>query len=171
MTWDTLVDGLRAYGVRYLSGGAEAMEQAPGELPDPLWLLCSLARSLEPRLRQATVALFLIHPELAEAARRAAASLDGQSRRHLVEAYVAAVYLQRMWRTRLRRYLGEQPLLPPHWTQELGLPDPDERFGKVGLATLAARSGHGPRAPLGPYEKVARLLFGQLRAERAAAAA
>jgi hypothetical protein len=171
--WNTLVAGLRAYGVRYLSGGSDAADCADARRPDPAQLLSGLARSTEPRLRHAAAALFLVHPELAEAAPGAAAALDTHCRAALVEAYVAAVYLQRLWRSRLRRHLGEQPLLPPLWIDELGLPAPDDRYGKLGLAALTARArrGGGPGAAMGPYFVVAQHLFGQLLGERAAAAA
>jgi hypothetical protein len=104
------------------------------------------------------------------------------ARDHLVHGYVAAVYLQRLWWIRLRRYLGEQPPLPPLWIDELGLPAPDERFGKLGLIALNRRAraqrvtgsaGLAPRAgathgsSLGEYFKVAQQLLGQSMAERA----
>ena len=162
MDSDTLVDGLRAYGVRYITGAPPNETTRP---PDPGALIAALAQSPEPLLRQALAALFLVHPELAPVAQRAAETLPPPAREALVEAYVAAVYLQTLWRTRLRRHLGEQPALPPLWIDELGLPGPSELEGRLGLAELHARNKRGG------FERIQDHLFGQLLAERAAVAA
>jgi hypothetical protein len=136
-----------------------------------------LASSPDARLREAMAALFLVHPELAPLALTAAGRLKMPHRERLVEAYVAAVYLQRLWRTRLRRHLGEQPYLPPYWIKELDVPEPDEMHGRLGLAVLSDRTRRragirpGRRNRMGVYESVASHLFGQLLAERAAARA
>ena len=161
---DTLVDGLRSYGVRYLSGGSE--ETLPP--PDPSVLIAGLAQSPEPLLRQALTALFLVHPDFAPVAQQTAAALPSPARDALIEAYVAAVYLQTLWRTRLRRHLGEQSPLPPLWLDDWGLPPPAEHDGRLGLAALETRRQQRPggRRGRGGYERVADNLFGQLLAER-----
>ncbi|MGH2350027.1 MAG: hypothetical protein ACRDI2_10465 [Chloroflexota bacterium] len=141
---------------------------------DLVGVLAGLAQSHDPRVRQALTALFLVRPDLATAAPQAAAALPASARDRLIYAYIAAVYLQRLWWTRWRRYLGDVPLLPPLWIDELALPAPHERFGKAGLVALAARTGgrRGATTPqMGPYLKVGQRLFGQLLAERAAASA
>jgi len=167
--WPVLVDALSAYGVRYLSG-ASGDSGASGEpvQMDPLDLLTYLAQSPEPHLRQALAALFLVHPELAPIATQVAGTLPPTSGNVLIGSYVAAVYLQRLWRTRLRRYLGDQPALPPLWVDELGLPAADAHYGKLGLATLEARRSGRAHRRSSAYEQVALHLFGQLQAERAA---
>jgi hypothetical protein len=157
MDSDTLVDALRAYGVRYITGGSSVPLIA---LPDPGALIAGLAQSPEPLLRQSLAALFLVHPELAPLAQEAAESLPAQARETLVEAYVAAVYLQTLWRTRLRRHLGEQPALPRLWIEALGLPMPSEMEGRLGLAALHARNKRAG------HERVPGHLFGQLLADR-----
>jgi hypothetical protein len=159
---ETLVDGLRSYGVRYLSGGAPLPLSGT---PDPSALIAGLAQSHEPLLRQALAALFLVHPEIAPLAEQTASSLQSPAREALIEAYVAAVYLQTLWRTRLKRHLGDQPPLPPLWLEELGLPPPAEHSGRLGLAALAARRKGGG------FERVAGHLFGQLLAGRGHATA
>jgi len=166
--WPVLVDALSAYGVRYLSG-ASGDSGAAGEpvQMDPLDLLMYLAQSPEPHLRQALAALFLVHPELATIATQAAGTLPPASRDVLIESYVAAIYLQRFWRTRLRRYLGDQPTLPPLWVEDLGLPAADDHYGKLGLTTLEARRSGRAHRRSSAYERVALHLFGQLQAERA----
>ena len=64
--------------------------------------------------------------------------------RHL---YTAAVYLQRLWLSTLRMYLGSFPLLPDHFGQShYHLPAPNVSFGEAGLRSLAslyaARTGY-----------------------------
>ena len=162
---DALVDGLRAYGVRYITGGSHTPSPEP---PDANELIGGLAEASDARVRYALAALFLVRPELAALAPTVADALPAPAKDVLIEAYVAAVYLQRAWRTRLHRYLGEQPSLPPLWIRELGLPDPDERFGRAGLLALRARQKRGATARHGIYEQVALNLFGQLVAERGA---
>jgi hypothetical protein len=176
---NALVDALRDYGVRYLSGGSSAADAGSGQRRplDPATLLARLARSPEPRLRQALAALFVVHPELAPIAQDVAATLPAPARDQLIHGYIAAVYLRRLWWTRFRRYLGDQPELPPYWLDELGLPAPEELYGRLGLAALAeldrpggmvGRPAGGRSARLGAYFKVGERLMGQLLAERAA---
>ncbi len=164
----SLVDALCTFGVRYLTGASD--EPADGPM-DPLSLITGLASSPEPLLRNTLVALFLTHPELASVAQRAADSLAPRARDALIGAYIGAVYLQRLWRTRLRRFFGDQPSLPPIWIDKLGLPPPDAHFGRLGLAALDARRRGATRFRSGrtEFEQVAHHLFGQLLTERAAA--
>jgi hypothetical protein len=166
-TVGTLVAALREYGVRYLSGADDSGGASGIGAAD---LFRYLACSDEPHLRHAITSVLLVHPELASVAQRCADTLPGPARDVLIEAYVAAVYLRTLWRTRLRRYLGEQPELPPLWVDELRLPDPREHFGQLGLAVLDARRRQSDRLRPGhtPYERVARNLFGQLVGESAA---
>ncbi|HIC88862.1 MAG TPA: hypothetical protein EYP04_05625 [Anaerolineae bacterium] len=59
--------------------------------------------------------------------------LPPAARVELKALYTAAVYLQRLWRTRLGFYLGNYSELPDRFSNDLGLPSPAERHGKVGL--------------------------------------
>jgi len=93
--------------------------------------------------------------------------MESQARVELIAHYMAAVYLQRMWRTRLGFYLDVR-LLPDLFSAQLGLPAPDERFGKAGLHALA--QWHANRSPfpfnhLSSYHHVMDLLFAQLKQE------
>ena len=170
--WDALVDGLRQYGIHFLSGGDPDVKQyhQDGQPPtmSPVVLMEALARSDEPRLRRVLTALFLLRPELAADVEAVATNLPPRERERFIHAFVAAVYLQRLWRTRLRRYLGGQPDLPPLWIDDLQLPAPDDRFGRMGLYALAEREQRRNRRA-DPYLRVSQQLFGQLLAERAAA--
>ncbi|HET7767933.1 MAG TPA: hypothetical protein VFN74_04095 [Chloroflexota bacterium] len=160
-----LVAALREHGVRYFT--ADPDETQPShETLSPQRLLSELAQADSARVRHAIAALFLVKPELAPLVPEVVEALTDGAKGVLIEAYIAAVYLQRAWRTRLRRYFGEQPELPPLWVDQLGLPSPDERFGRAGLAALHARQRRGATARHGAYEQVALNLFGQLVAER-----
>jgi len=163
---DRLVAALYEHGIHFLVGG-EGIPAALARISS-LDIIIALAADPDPRLRLALTSLFLLHPEYAQEVRRALGSLDGTARLELQARYMAAVYLQRMWRTRLGYYLSDFQLLPDLFSAELGLPKPDERFGKTGLLALAewhSRQSPIPFNRLASYNKAADLLFGQLRAE------
>ncbi len=158
-----LVAGLAESGIRFLAGGAaEARPLSPREL------IAGLARHPDPRLHSALTALLLLHPDWSKDVPSIAEMLKGAALVELQARYMAAVYLQRMWRTRLSFYLGDFQRLPDLYSRELGLPSPEERFGKTGLVALAdwhrQRSAY-PFNRLAEYSKSADLLFGQLIAE------
>lgn len=160
---EQLVDALADHGIRFLVGGNG--DQFPIL---PLDLIASLATQQDSRLRMALTSLFLLHPDWASQVRDVARKLDHSALIELQSRYMAAVYLQRMWRTRLGYYLGDFQLLPDLFSAELGLPSADERFGKTGLLALA--EWHSRQLPipfnrLASYNKAADLLFGQLRVE------
>lgn len=160
---ETLVAALAENGIRFLAGGnAESRPLSPREL------IAGLARHNDPRLHAALTALLLLHPDWSGYVPSISKTLEGDALVELQVRYMAAVYLQRMWRTRLGLYLGDFQMLPDLYSRELGLPSPEERFGKTGLVALAdwhlQRSVH-PFNRLASYEKSADLLFGQLIAE------
>jgi hypothetical protein len=109
----------------------------------------------------------IAHPELAGTAGNVAEA------RHLPDAstqppewawdelrrqYAAAMYLQRMWRTRLNLCLGERPLIPERFSAELDLPAADVMYGEMGLRTLTDRSAFNDWSS---YEQVVDLLCDQ----------
>ena len=80
----------------------------------------------------------------------------------LVAHYIAAVYLQRMWSILLQMDLGELAELPDLYSKELGLPAPEEYYGKPGLHALAewhAWQSEYPFHRFSEYHGVADLLF------------
>jgi len=156
---DTLVAALRAWGVGFL-GPADAR---PGEIPiAPEDLVGALATHTDPRLRSALVTLLVRHPEWADDVARLVLALDDVTGDAVKRAYTAAACLQRMWSPRLALYRADLPRLPDLYSEELGLPSPDERFGKVCLHALAARS---PFNLLSSYDGMMAQLFWQLRIE------
>jgi hypothetical protein len=168
---ETLVAALRERGVDYLAPG-----DAQGEPVSDEALIAALAEHDDPRLRQALIALFMLHPQLAPLVPPLRVRLGAPAAVELLAHYMAAVYLQSMWRIRLDHYLPPTPDLPDYFSQSLGLPGPDDEYGKAGLYALAAwHSAHAPgRANhLSEYEGVAELLLDRLwlRAQSRVAAA
>ena len=135
-TRDDLVAGLHARGVCYLTPTPHGDELA---LNDDM-LIAGIARAEDARLRFALAGLFLMHPDLAERASALDATLSGADQSELRKQYVAAMYLQRLWRTHLRLQFGDKPLIPERFTTEMGLPAPDVMHGEYGLRLLCDRS-------------------------------
>ncbi len=163
---EQLVAKLRESGVRYLRPTDARADESKSL--NTLDLLTRLAESDDPRLRHSLIGLFILHPEWSDIAQHLAALLKGSAHTELIAHYMAAVYLQRMWRTRLGFYLLEVQLLPDLFSSQLSLPSPEDRFGKTGLRALA--NWHAAQLGtvfnyLSAYEKVMDLLFEQLKQE------
>lgn len=168
---EALVAALRERGVDYL-----APSDAQGHALTDEGLIASLAAHDDPRLRQALIALFMLHPHLAPLVPPLRSRLEPAAEVELKAHYMAAVYLQSMWRIRLDHYWPPTPELPDYFSNELGLPDALDEYGKAGLYALADwHSAHAPgRANhLSEYEGVAGLLLDRLwlKAQRRVAAA
>jgi hypothetical protein len=168
---EALVAALRERGVDYL-----APSDAQGEPVADEALIASLAAHDDPRLRQALIALFLLHPRLAPLVPPLCARLEPAAAVELKAHYLAAVYLQSMWRIRLDHYLPPTPDLPDYFSASLDLPDALDEYGKAGLYALADwHSAHaaGRANHLSEYECVAELLLAdiQLKARHVASAA
>jgi hypothetical protein len=168
---EQLVAALRERGVDYL-----APSDARGQPLDDAALMAALAGHEDPRLRQSLVALFLVQSQLAPLAPTVRATLPEPAAVELTAHYMAAVYLQSMWLTRLGHYQTPVVRLPEYFSEALGLPHPDEMYGKAGLHALADwhtahRAEHGN--PLSEYEGVFTLIIDRLksRARRHVAAA
>ncbi len=162
---ETLVAELRERGVDYLMPTDAKIEQPI----DDESLIAGLATHNDPRLRQALIALFLLQPHLAPLVLRVRDELDPKAAQELTAFYMAAVYLQSMWRIRLGLYLDSITELPDYFSMELGLPDVNDEYGKVGLYDLAEwHRSHSPYPfnHLSEYEGAADLLFQSLKMRR-----
>ena len=159
---DTLVAALRLRGVDYLApSDAELQHSVTDDT-----LIASLAAHADPRLRQALIALFLLHPGLARFVRDVRSTLAPSVSCELVAFYTAAVYLQRMWRVRLGHYLTDSSELPDLFSDEFGLPRPAEGHGKFGLHALAewhAAQSPAPGNHLSEYQSVVDHVFASLK--------
>lgn len=162
---ESLVAALRQQGVSYL---APCDAVANEDLESSGQLLTALLCQSDSRLRLAMIPLLLRQPELADCAPALTARLHPDLALELQTLYMAAVYLQRNWLSRLRIYLNSMELLPDLFSRQLGLPPPDERFGRTGLYALAeawkARSAY-PFARLEALNNTIDLFFEQLKIE------
>lgn len=139
---ERLIAELRARGIAYLSGGHDpqvAAQMAADPLP-PVELIPRLAGSQESRVRNALIALLLLHPDLADVVPDALARADPATAEQIVVLALAALYLSHLWSTRLALALGFRPVLPEErWARfwrERGLPAPSEFHGELGLRAL-----------------------------------
>ncbi len=130
---ESLVAELRKYGVDWLAPS----DAVGGEAIEPSLLVASLAAHDDSRLRAALTGLFILRPEISAVLTSALHELNPEARNELMARYMAAVYLQRLWRTRLGLHLGEFLLLPDLYSKTMSLPGPDESYGKAGLYALA----------------------------------
>jgi hypothetical protein len=163
---DALVAQLWEQGVRYLAPSQVDLPASSRVSSNELIL--RLSSHPDARLRLALVALLILRPSWGSYVHSEMHDLAEPLRTELQALYTAAVYLQRLWHTRLRIYLGKFDVLPDLYSSQLGLPAAEERHGKAGLHALSAWQAR--RSPylfnwLSSYNKVMNLLFGQLKME------
>lgn len=162
-----LVAELRALGIRYLSCQAAYQPQDPRA---PEALLADLVRQPSARVRAATIAVLLAHPEYADAVPGALDRLPPEGRLSLRAFYLAAVLLQQEHEDRLRTLRSDRwrrlPVLAPI-VADLDLPDSGTPREKL-LALGREHRRHSGKAInwTGTYEQVARQLFRQWERER-----
>jgi hypothetical protein len=172
---DDLIDRLRAHGIAYLGGGSAwagrgSDYRSAQDAPVPP-LLEDLLRSDDSRLRTAVVALLFRHPEYAEVAKALAIRGPHTDRPSLLLAIsvVAAAALQRMWAFSLDLYLpGWVAIDPGPLIAMLGVPPPEEDYGRAALDALEARlraEDPFPTAYRTAWEDVARHVLDDLREE------
>lgn len=161
---ETLVAELRRRGITFL---APSDARSPHTLSDPD-LIVAVLEQPDTRLHLALVTLFIRRPYLAQVVSDLVEIVPPSLALELQTLYMAAVYLQRLWATRLALYLGPLPTLPDLYSSSLKLPPADERFGKTGLHALAeawaARSTY-PFNRLASLNKFMDLFFEQLKLE------
>ena len=163
---EALVAQLREQGITYLAPSDATAEGASISAEE---LINGLMKQPDSRLQLALIPLFIRHPQLANCVPELSQQLDAELSLELQTLYMAAVYLQRHWKSRFRLYLSDMPLLPDLFSQQLGLPSAEEYFGKTGLHDLAeawrARSPY-PFDRLAALNNTIDLFFEQLKLER-----
>ena len=163
----SLVAALRDRGISYLAPSDAVAREVPDSHEQ---LLRALLHQDDSRLRLAIVPLLLRHPGISASVPDLAANLDDVALLELQTLYMAAVYLQRNWRSRLSIYLDDMTLLPDLFSHQMALPPPEDRFGKTGLVELAdawqARSQY-PFERLQAINNTFELFIGQLKLEKA----
>lgn len=139
---DLLIRVLRSWGIAYLVGGDTTDNPLDDEKEQltAVDLVKRLARCSYPRVRDATISLFLLHPELEPAAIEALQSSEPEEAQQITTLILATLYLQRLWSILLTLALGHPPKFPEHpfaslW-QDRHLPVPAYHDGKWGLQAL-----------------------------------
>ena len=135
---DRLIRILRKWGVSYLVSPSSPRGRLPAL--SPVQLIEELAQCKYPRIRDASIALYLLHPELADAALEAYQTNKPVVADQIATLLLATLYLQRVWKFRLTLALGHQPGFPEQrfalmW-EKRHLPPPRCGYGSVGLAAL-----------------------------------
>ncbi len=140
---EVLIDLLRLWGVTYLMSLNPSSGLVQKEQVSPLELIKRLARQGEnTRIRDASIGLFLLHPELAPTVLEAICTSDPEIAEQIITLTLATLYSQRMWSIRLTLALGHLPDFPEqpfvHLWQTRLLPPPAYHNGEVGLLALQA---------------------------------
>lgn len=150
---DLLVSALHLWGIDYLIANSQnaALKRAARRLA-PVELIKRLARCELPRVRDASISLFLLHPELADAALEAYKISEPSDAEQIAVLILATLYLQRLWSFRLTLALVQAPDFPEsqfaHLWQNRNLPAPNYQHGKQGLEILQAREQQRRGLPL-----------------------
>lgn len=140
---DELISILRAWGISYLVGldhSANASKITKDQ-QSAVALIQRLAQCDEyPRVRDASISLFLLHPELADAVLQALQESEPEIAERIAVLTLATLYLQRLWSLRLTMALGQAPTFPEQrfaflW-ESRNLPSPAYHDGKCGLLAL-----------------------------------
>lgn len=140
--WDevsALIAILNAKGVGYLVGDG-AVLSVEEENIDAVSLIQRLAACGYPLVEDATISLFILHPELAPAVVTAFRNSEGEVAENIAVVTLATLYLQQWWLFRLAFALGRLPAFPEApftslW-EERRLPPPSQGYGLDGLLAL-----------------------------------
>ncbi len=140
---DRLISLLRSWGINYLVGldHTAGPSNLQTEQISPITLIQRLAQcDGYPRVRDASISLFLLHPELAGSILEALQESEPEVAEQIAILTLATLYLQRLWFVRLTMALGHRPRFPEQrfaflW-QTRHLPPPACHYGKWGLLAL-----------------------------------
>ena len=150
---DQLVAELELLGIHYLS---RLTSYQASEVRAPNTLLADLVQQPSARVRQAVIAVLLMHPDYAQAVPDALQQLPPPAQLTLRLLYTAATLLQRKWADQLRPLLARRwQWLPDLFSAEIDLPSSGSVDQK--LAALGQRHRHLTGAVVnwtGTYENV-----------------
>lgn len=139
---DQLISILRLWGISYLIGDNTPVNRSM-EMTDRqavVSLIQRLAQCEYPRVRDTSISLFLLHPELAPAVLEAIQTSEPAVAEQIAILMLATLYLQRLWSFRLALALGKPSSFPEQpfaflW-RDRHLPAPTYTNGKWGLLAL-----------------------------------
>lgn len=137
---NALIHILHAWGVNYLIGSDPPAQDIRED--DPVRLIQRLASCGYPLVEDASISLFILHPELAPAVVAALHASEPEIAESIAVATLATLYVQQWWLFRLAFALGRLPSFPEEpfaflW-EERGLPAPASGYGRDGLLALQA---------------------------------
>jgi predicted nucleotidyltransferase len=134
-----IIGELRRWGIHYLLTDQDIAPPAvPISAPQ---VLMALGQTHDPRVRDAFIALMLLHPTLAQVIPDAIAHSDPFAAESIQTLIMATLYEQRIWYPLLTMALGAPPQVPempfaPLW-RAWQLPAPWRDFGLPGAHALA----------------------------------
>lgn len=148
---NSLIALLNSWGVHYLIGSDEPANESIQEI-EPVHLIQRIAACGYPLVRDASISLFILHPELAPAVVDALQSSEPDIAEELAVVTLATLYMQQWWLFRLTFALGRLPSFPEEpfaalW-EERGLPPPRSGYGLNGLLALQEYQQRRYDAPL-----------------------
>jgi hypothetical protein len=152
--WDevnALIAILHTRGISYLMGSDEPVEVNDG-IVEPVHLIQRLAGCGYPLVENASISLFILHPELAPSVVTTLQSSEHEIAENIVVLTLATLYLQQWWVFRLAFALGQLPGFPETpfvslW-EERSLPAPSAGYGRDGLLALQEYQQQRYGAPL-----------------------
>ncbi len=138
---DSLIQLLCAKGICYLMGNGLSVNEDDGS-GDPVQLIQRLASCGYPLVENASISLFILHPELAPCIVEALQRSDDEIAETIAILTLATLYLQQWWIFRFTFALGRLPSFPEAlfvslW-EERDLPSPRAGYGLDGLLALQA---------------------------------
>jgi hypothetical protein len=133
-TGEQLAGALQALEIQFIIGRSSIDKSLHRHPARPI---AALAESNESCLRLSIIPLFLEHPEFAAHVRGAADQVHLAGRLILLCYYIAAVWLQSKYSSRLDLLIGRKESLPDYFSSELGLQNTDDPT--INLQRLAGR--------------------------------
>lgn len=140
--WDevnSLITILNKKGISYLMGSDSSLSHND-ECVDQVHLIKRLASCGYPLVENASISLFILHPDLAFSVVTALQSSEGDIAENIAVVTLATLYLQQWWLFRLAFALDHLPCFPEApfvslW-EERHLPPPGSGYGLHGLLAL-----------------------------------
>ncbi len=138
---DALIALLHVRGISYLVGnGSSIHRDSDDECVDSVHFLQRLAACGYPLVENASISLFILHPDLASSVIEALQQSTGDIHENIAVVTLATLYLQQWWLFRLTFALGHLPSFPEEpfislW-EERCLPSPRSGYGLLGLLAL-----------------------------------
>ena len=147
---DFLITILQANGISYLVGNGSSVNE--GNTVKPVHLIQRLAACGYPLVENASISLFILHPEFASSVVEALQGSDETTAETLSVLVLATLYLQQWWVFRLTFALGRLPSFPEApfvslW-EDRHLPPPHSGYGLDGLLALQAYQQQRSGLPL-----------------------